>query len=195
MPRIDPLPREDLAELNEALQFVEASMGFVPNSMPTMARVPGLLEGFLALGRGALGNDLLPNDLKQLIALVTSMSGGCRYCQAHTGHSAERLGVSAEKLDAVWTFESSDLFTEAEKAALSLAFAAGQVPNGTTDDHLTRLKQHWSDEQITAVVAVIAMFGFLNRWNDTMATQLEEDATHFGETHLASHGWELGKHG
>jgi len=127
--------------------------------------------------------------------MVTSMSGGCRYCQAHTGHTAERHGASPEKLEAVWTFESSDLFTEAEKAALSLAFAAGEVPNATTDEHFARLKQHWSDEQIAAIVAVISMFGFLNRWNDTMATTLEEDANHFGETHLASHGWARGKHG
>jgi len=194
MPRIEPLPREALADHEAQLAFVEQGMGFVPNSMHTMARVPGLLEGFMGLGRAVLWNDLIPNDLKQMIALMASAGGGCRYCQAHTGHTAERLGVAEDKLAAIWEFESSDLFTDAERVALRVAFAAGQVPNAATDEHFEALKEHWSDEQITAVVAVISMFGFLNRWNDTMATTLEDQPNGFGERVLGGAGWERGKH-
>jgi hypothetical protein len=38
------------------------------------------------------------------------------------------------------------------------------------------------------------MFGFLNRWNDTFATPLEDEPLHFGETHLTAQGWDAGKH-
>jgi len=41
---------------------------------------------------------------------------------------------------------------------------------------------------------VVAVFGFLNRWNDTMGTPLEEEPIHVGEKYLASHGWSVGKH-
>jgi hypothetical protein len=44
------------------------------------------------------------------------------------------------------------------------------------------------------IVGVIAMFGFMNRWNDTMATPLEEEPTHVGERFLAKGGWTVGKH-
>ena len=47
---------------------------------------------------------------------------------------------------------------------------------------------------IVLLVGVIALFGFLNRWNDTMATPLEDTPLEFAETHLAAHGWEAGKH-
>lgn len=194
MARIDPLPREALKAHEKQLQMVEQSMGFVPNSMHTMARVPGLLDGFLGMAIGVLSNDLVPNDLKQMVALMSSVGGGCRYCQAHTGHSAERLGVSEEKLAEIWSFETSEHFTDAERTALRLAFHAGQVPNQATDKDFVALKEHWTDDQATAIVAVISMFGFLNRWNDTMATTLEDKATHFGERVLGDSGWELGKH-
>lgn len=194
MARIDPLQREELAEFEEGLAFVERVMGFVPNSMPTMARVPGLLDAFQGLARAVLGNDLIGPDLKQMIALMTSAGAGCNYCQAHTGHSAERAGVSEEKLEAIWTFETSGNFSEAERAALRVAFHAGQVPNQTTDADFAALHEHYDEEQITAIVAVISMFGFLNRWNDTMATTLEEQPTAFGERVLSANGWERGKH-
>ena len=56
------------------------------------------------------------------------------------------------------------------------------------------LRKHWSDEQVVEIVGVIAMFGFLNRWNDTVATPLEDDPIKVGERFLAPHGWSVGKH-
>jgi hypothetical protein len=41
---------------------------------------------------------------------------------------------------------------------------------------------------------VISLFGWLNRWNDTMATELEEVPLAFGSKHLAARGWNAGKH-
>ena len=56
------------------------------------------------------------------------------------------------------------------------------------------LRAHWSEEQIVEIVGVIAMFGFLNRWNDTLATPLEEEPIAVGQKYLAPHGWSAGKH-
>jgi len=194
MARIDPLPRDSLVEHEERFASVEKGMGFIPNSMFTMARVPGLFQGFQDLASAALWNELIPHELKQMVALISSVAGRCQYCQAHTGHTAERLGVSPEKLGDIWSFETSEHFSDAERTALRLAFHAGQVPNAATDDDFAALKQHWDDDQATAIVAVIAVFGFLNRWNDTMATTLEDHPNEFGERVLADNGWERGQH-
>ena len=194
MARIEPLDRSDLTEHEDGLALVEAMMGFVPNSMPTMARVPGLLPAFQGLGAAVLMNDLVSPGLKQMIAMMTSAGSGCRYCQAHTSSNAARFGVSEDKLAASWQFETSEHFDEAERAALRVAFAAGQTPNQVTDDDFAALKQHYTDDQATAIVAVIAMFGFLNRWNDTMATSLEPEPIEFAGRVLADGGWEPGKH-
>ena len=94
----------------------------------------------------------------------------------------------------MWNYQTSPLFSAAERAALDVAVAAGCVPNAVTDEMFMELRKHWSDEQVVEIVGVIAMFGFLNRWNDTFATPLEDEPLEFGEKHLAAHGWDAGKH-
>ena len=169
-------------------------MGFVPNSMLTMARVPGLLPAFQGLGAVVLANPIIARDLAQMVAMMSSVGSGCRYCQAHTGHTAERMGVSPEKLEAIWTFETSEHFSEAERAALRIAFHSSQQPNAATSTDFDAAREYYSDDEIAAIVAVCSFFGYLNRWNDTMATTLEDSPRHFGETVIASNGWSGDRH-
>ncbi len=195
MPRVAPLPREELAEFEEFFATIDETMGFVPNSMLTLGRSPALLRGFAQLSAAALGEGAIPRDLKRLVAFVASNAAGCRYCQAHSSHAAERLGVPSEKIAAAFEFESSDLYTDAEKAALRLARDAALVPNETSDEHFAELRRHFDEVQIVELVGVISMFGWLNRWNDTMATELEGQPRMLASEHLVEHGWTVGKHG
>jgi len=194
MTHIEPLPRETLADMEPMLKMVEASMGFVPNSFLTMARWAEMLNAFSGLGGTVMGNGEVDVKLKQLVAFVVSNAAGCRYCQAHTSHVAEKRGVDAEKIAAAFEFETSPLFTEAERAALRVALHAGMVPNAVASEHMAALAEHFSDRQIVEIVGVVALFGFLNRWNDTMATTLEEVPKAWGAEHLAGIGWAPGKH-
>lgn len=195
MTHVPPKTRADLPELEMIFAGAEASMGFVPESMLTMAHWPELLKSFGMLGATVLGSGEVDAALKQLVAFVVSNAAGCRYCQAHTSATAERRGVSAEKIQAAFEFETSDLFSEPERAALRVAAHAGMTPNAVSAEHMQALHACFSSKQVVEIVGVISMFGFLNRWNDTMATSLEAHPTQFGETHLASHGWQAGKHG
>ena len=74
----------------------------------------------------------LTSEQKRLIGLLASSVAGCRYCQAHTALAAERYGASAERLDAVWTYATSPLFSDPERAAFDFAMAAASVPNAVT---------------------------------------------------------------
>src|SRR5215470_11895263 len=85
-------------------------------------------------------------------------------------------------------------FSDAERAALRFAQAAGQVPNAVNDAHFAELRYHFDEDEIIEIVAAIAFLGFLNRWNDTLATPLEPVPRDFAERHLAAAGWTLGKH-
>ena len=169
-------------------------MGFVPNSMFTMGHRPEILKGFAHLSGAIMGPGQVDGALKQLVALMASTSAGCRYCQAHTSSSAVRRGADPAKLAEIYEFESSDLFTEAERAALRLARDAALQPNAAAAKHFEDLGAHFSQPEIVELVATVAMFGFLNRWNDTMATSLEDEPLTFGREHLAHAGWEPGKH-
>jgi AhpD family alkylhydroperoxidase len=167
---------------------------FVPNSFYAMAHWPELLKNFSALAGTVLGPGEIDLGLKQLIAFVVSNAAGSRYCQAHTSHNATRRGMAEEKIQAAFEFETSALFNDLERAALRVALHAGLVPNAVEASHFDQLKSHYSDRQITEIVAVISLFGYLNRWNDTMATSLEDKAIHFAERVLAPTGWQGDKH-
>ena len=186
-------PAADTPELQPIFAMVEASMGFVPNSMRAMAHWPELLQTFGGFAGTVLNSGEVDAGLKQLIAFTVSNAAGCRYCQAHTSHNAQRRGVDAAKLAAVFEFETSELFTPAERAALRVAAHAGMVPNAVEPEHMAALREHYTDREAVEIVAVISVFGYLNRWNDTMATTLEDTPKHFASEHLEH--WEIGKHG
>jgi alkylhydroperoxidase family enzyme len=136
----------------------------------------------------------VPPELKGLIGHIASKTAGCRYCQAHAIYGADRAGTDRARLDALWEFETSGLFTEAERVALRFAVAAALSPSGVTDEDFQRLGEYWDDGQIVEILAVVALYGFLNRWNDSLATTLEEPSQTVTEEVLASKGWEVGKH-
>ena len=193
--RVEPLPREQLAEHEDGFALIEGLMGFVPTSMRVMGRVPGLVPAFQQLGAAAMANGLIPMSLAHMISHVSSYGAGCRYCQAHTAHTAERNGLPAEKVAELWNFEESEHFDDAERAALRIAFHAGQSPNAVTDDDFARAREFYDDDQLAAIVAAASFFGYLNRWNDTMATGLEAEPMAFGTERLADGaGWDAGKH-
>ena len=124
---------------------------------------------------------------------MASNAAGCRYCQAHTAHTAHKNGVAIEKLQKIWEFQTSDLFSEKERAALNFAMAAGSTPNQVTAEHHKILNHFFTEGQIVEIVATVSIFGFLNRWNDSMATELEDKPLQFANKYL-SKNWEVGKH-
>ena len=195
MPRLDPLPRKSVPELADLLARSEERMGFVPNSQLIMARRPEILRGFAQLAGAINGpSSTISPQLRNLVSQMASRASGCGYCMAHTAHTAARVGVPDAKEQALWEYETSPLFSAAERAALRVAQGAAQVPNAVTDEDFAELKRHYSEEQIVDIVAVIALFGFLNRFNDTMATQLESSPLEAGRRFLAEKGWTAGKH-
>lgn len=194
MTLLDPSSNSESPELNPLFNLISQSMGFVPNSMRTMAHWPELLQHFSQLAGTVLNGGVLSADLKQLIAHITSTASGCQYCQAHTAHQAIKKGVTQQKLLAVFEFEDSDLFSEAEKAALKVALHGGTSPNGVKPEHMETLLNHFNQREAVEIISVIALFGFLNRWNDSLATTLEPGPLEFAQSSLTETGWQPGKH-
>jgi uncharacterized peroxidase-related enzyme len=193
--RLAPLPITHAPELKEQFEAVGRNLGFVPNSILIMQRKPRMVKAFAQMTAAVWDPDSkVDRGLKRLIAHVASRAAGCQYCMAHTIEGAAHFGVAENKLAAVWEYQSSPLYTEAERVALDFAFAASVVPNVVTDQSFESLRKHWSEGQIVEIIATIALFGFLNRWNDTLGTPLEEKAMAAGEKYLAPGGWTPGKH-
>ena len=195
MPLVSPLPPDHNAEVAELARFFNETLGFCPNSVLTMQRRPAIAKAFIGLNKAVMENHgRVTSDLKRLIGYVASLTAGCQYCQAHTIRAAERYGAQAEKLDHIWEFRTHPAFSEAERAALDFAVAASAVPNSVDADISERLHLHWDEGEIVEILGVIALFGYLNRWNDSMGTSLETPAQADGERYLSGQGWTGGKH-
>ena len=181
--------REEHKDFEELFKGVEAFMGYLPNAHLAMAERPELLMAFSGLASTVFQADGIDIQTKQLIALASSLSSGRKYCQAHTSHGAERAGMKEEKIADILNYSESKNYTDKEKVLLDLAFAAGITPNKSTQSHFDNLKKYFSKKEIIDIVSVIALFGFLNRWNDTMGTVLEEVPESFVENKLRPLGW------
>ena len=194
MPLINPLSNIEDKETQELVTFFNETLGFCPNSVLTMQKKPHLAQAFVNLNKAVMDNaGSISSEFKRIIAYISSNTAGCRYCQAHTIRAAERYGGEKERLEQAWDFENSRLFSEAEKVALRFTIAASSVPVGTSQELEELLHHHWDETDILEIMSVIALFGYLNRWNDVMGTSLEEDAKDSAKSLLQSQ-WDIGKH-
>jgi uncharacterized peroxidase-related enzyme len=197
MAHLNPVHLAEVKEddIRERFEHYRRTRGFTPNSIMTMVRRPNIVRAFMALNQAVLYEGTVPEETKMLVSLACSYTAGCLYCQSHMTNLASIYKASDEKIAALWDFENSDVFNDAERAAIRLALKAGAVPNEASAADFDELKKHYTDEQIVEIVASIALFGYLNRWNDTMATTLEPLATQVAERAIGPAGWTPGKHG
>ncbi|MEM1153203.1 MAG: carboxymuconolactone decarboxylase family protein [Pseudomonadota bacterium] len=194
MPYIKPLERADLSALEPTFQGTEGFLGFLPNDVLTMAYLPGATEKFMDFCLALYQEASLPSELLLMVGMMASSASGCRYCTAHNAGKLNKSGADSDKVARIWEFETSELYTDAERVALRFAMAAGQVPNLVEQAHYDALREHFTEKEIVEILFVICQFGFWNRWNDSAGTTLEHEPREFSEAVLPDKHWSLGKH-
>lgn len=193
MERLPACPQHQI-DLTALEARLNADFDRLPNSIRTLAWRPPILEAAVGLWEAVMGAGTVPRDLKWMVANLASKAAGCMYCSAHSVSGATRSGVEAAKTAALWHFEASPLFSAADRAALRMAMRAAQVPNAVTDDDFVELRRHFSSAQCAELLAVVAIYGFFNRWNDSLATPLEPEAAQHAHAQLGPSGWRPGRH-
>ena len=194
-PLVSPLDRNATPQAEEMACFYEETLGFTPNSLFTMMHRPRIARAFLEMNQAVMENKgRVSSALKREIAYLSSMTTGCRYCEAHAIRAAERYGSSEDRMNHIWEYKTYAAFTERERAAFDLAIAASQVPNAVNDTIAEKVRLYWEEAEIVEIMGVVALFGYLNRWNDSMGTQLEGPAADSAQSILGHRGWTSGKH-
>lgn len=194
-PLVPPLSDVNDPELKKLIDFYNETLGFCPNSVKTMQRRPAIANAFINMNKAVMENHgRITSALKRFIGYISSNAAGCRYCQAHTIRAAERYGATEEQLQHIWEYKTHPAFSPAERAALDFALAASVIPNAVTDEIADNLRAYWDEGEIVEILGVVALFGYLNRWNDSMGTEMEQGAVDSGTKHLSGSGWNTGKH-
>jgi uncharacterized peroxidase-related enzyme len=194
-PLVSPASEKDDKAFQKLIVFFNETLGFCPNSVKTMYHRPAIAYAFIELNKAVMENKgRVTSALKRLIGYISSNVAGCRYCQAHTIRAAERYGAEEEQLNHIWEFRTHPAFSEAERAALEFAVASSTIPNAVDSAISDNLRKYWNDGEIVEILGVVALFGYLNRWNDSMGTTIEDGAVESGEKYLKEKGWTTGKH-
>jgi uncharacterized peroxidase-related enzyme len=194
-PLVYPKSGEGNKDLQQLIEFYNETLGFCPNSIKTMYHRPRIAYAFIEMNKAVMENKgRVTSALKRLIAYISSHAAGCRYCQAHAIRAAERYGAEKEQLENIWEYKTHPAFSEAEKAALDFALASSVIPNAVNDEIADNLRKYWEEGEIVEILGVIALFGYLNRWNDSMGTEIEAGAIESGKQFLSKKGWSVGKH-
>ena len=173
MPHIAPVDLSASEDAKADIEWLASATGFVANSMLTLSHRPEIAKAVLGLIRAVVRSPgTVDPALRWMVAHVTSLANGCQYCSAHTFKNGGDNGVPEDKLEALWEFETNPIFSDAERAALRVAMTGGACPSYATPEDMANLRAHFSPEQVVEIGAVIALFGFNNRWNALMETCL-----------------------
>ncbi|MPZ12365.1 MAG: carboxymuconolactone decarboxylase family protein [Kiloniellaceae bacterium] len=135
------------------------------NAFDYRQQIPEIMKALVAAETTIAAGDLDPM-LRHLVKLRASQINGCAFCVKMHLAEARKDGETNDRLDRVIVWQHVDDFSEREKAALAWTEALTFLDHGA--DHSAvkqRLAQFFSDPQIAALTACIAM---INLWNRLM---------------------------
>ncbi|MFD4357574.1 carboxymuconolactone decarboxylase family protein [Nocardia sp. NPDC058518] len=114
----------------------------------------------------ALIQSTLPKATQDLVMLRVSQINGCGYCTDAHSKDLAHAGESATRINLVAAWRESTVFTDAERAALAVAEEGTRVADaahGVSDETWAQVREHYDDEQLAALVAVVAQINAANR--------------------------------
>ena len=114
----------------------------------------------------AIHQSPLPNSTQELMSLRASQINGCGWCVDMHTKEAAAAGETAVRINLVAAWRESTVFTEAERAALALAEEGTRLADahtGVSDETWAQIRKHYDDDQIAALVALVALINAANR--------------------------------
>ena len=110
----------------------------------------------------------LPAATQELVKLRASQINGCAFCTDMHTKDAEQAGETPLRLNLVAVWREATVFTEPERAALELTEQGTRIADaatGVTDEAWADAAKHYDDEQLAALVSLIAEINAWNRLN------------------------------
>jgi AhpD family alkylhydroperoxidase len=110
-------------------------------------------------------------ELRSLVQVLISRINSCEFCIDLNSFSGLKHGATQEKLDSLLAFEQSPLFSEQEKAALCYATAVTHSERKIDAATIALLRQHFVDQAIVELAALIAYQNMCSKFNAALAIQ------------------------
>jgi alkylhydroperoxidase family enzyme len=133
----------------------QAGSGIEP--MEIWAHQPKMMMGMGRFNQAVRGGKAVSERIRNLVELKGAQMIGCEFCVDLGSQVCRNSGMSDAELLALPRYQSSDLFTEQEKAALDYTVAVMRTPVEVTDELFARMKEHFSDKQIVEITALLTL--------------------------------------
>ena len=154
----------------DAYKVAEEHFGHVPNLVKALATNPAMCTSITNFVAQALAEGRVSWSFKELVVLKTLRSTGAYYGYGAHEKLAEELGNSPERIgdiaNSVW--ESSDQFTEGERAVFALVDQIAEDANDVGDDIWDALHAHWDHGQLLELTALVTTFIMIGRVGDSL---------------------------
>ena len=114
-----------------------------------------------------ISESTLPAATQELVKIRASQINGCAVCTDMHTKDAAHAGESQLRLNLVAVWRDAKVFTDAERAALELTEQGTRLADGSgvSDDAWAHAAKHYDDDQLVALVSLIALINTYNRLN------------------------------
>ncbi|MFE0204945.1 carboxymuconolactone decarboxylase family protein [Streptomyces sp. NPDC058985] len=116
----------------------------------------------------AVTDSALPAATQELVKIRASQINGCGFCLDMHTKDAAKAGETSLRLNLIAAWREAKVFTDAERAALELTEQGTRIADsggGVTDEAWAKAAEHYDEEQLTALVGLIALINTYNRMN------------------------------
>ena len=171
------LPLQTRETMPETFAFLDERRGPVANAhvFALLANCPDILRAFIDMADVVRDGCGLDPTLRELAIVMTCLTLGNRYEHTRHWNMARRLGVPREKLEAVWDFEASDVFSRPEKAVMRLARDATRAPEQVAQPVWDEAHSVLGDQRCLALLFSIGWYNMTARITGAAALQMEPD--------------------
>ena len=130
--------------------------------------MPQKLSKHINSAGAVLTQSSLPTATQELVKIRASQINGCAFCTDMHTKDAEHNGETSLRLNLIAVWREATVFTEAERAALELTEEGTRIadtPGGVSDEAWHNAATHYDEDQLAALVGLIALINFYNRVN------------------------------
>jgi AhpD family alkylhydroperoxidase len=166
---VDPIVKkitscDDLhGEAKEVFESFAKSGGKTPKWVQVMANCDDTMVGFVTLLRSVMDDAPLPQELKWKVAYVVSDINKCEFCVGATASKLKGFGIDETVLTDI-----EGTANEKEKLAIAYAKATTEHAYSIAPELIEKMQEHFTDEELVELTAVIGTFNFINRFNDAL---------------------------
>ncbi|HET9772657.1 MAG TPA: carboxymuconolactone decarboxylase family protein [Acidimicrobiia bacterium] len=130
--------------------------------------VAGKVMKYVISASKMMSNSTLPAATQALVKLRASQINGCGFCTDMHSKDAAAAGETSTRLNLVAAWREATVFTDAERAALEVTEQGTRIADGAagvTDEAWANAARHYDEDQLAALVSVVALINTFNRLN------------------------------